>query len=260
MQHKEWVADVFNRAAPEYGEKGCDYFDHFGKKLVAYTSPCKGDRILDVATGTGAVLLPAARAVGPQGSVIGVDLSLGMLQEAKKRSLFPWIQLQQMDAEHLEFPDNSFDVVFCAHALFFFPNILRALTEFKRVLKPHGRLSISIFGKRTPLNAWIVERSKELGATRQIRVTAIEDAEMLKDFLQKAGFSQIDIHEEKTMISYETSEEWWESLWTCGYRSNLEQLLPQDLELLKKEALVRAGREGIAQDLGAFFSVAEKSA
>ena len=48
-----------------------------------------------------------------------------------------------MDAEKLEFPDNSFDFVFCGFALFFFPSILKAVSEFKRVLKPGGRLVVS---------------------------------------------------------------------------------------------------------------------
>ena len=65
MEHKKRVTDIFDRAALEYGEKGCAFFDYFGERLVQLAHPAAGDHILDVATGKGAVLIPAAKAVGP---------------------------------------------------------------------------------------------------------------------------------------------------------------------------------------------------
>ncbi|MGE5462125.1 MAG: class I SAM-dependent methyltransferase [Syntrophothermus sp.] len=109
-----------------------------------------GARILDIATGRGAVLFPAAEAVGEQGHVTGIDLSKEMVEETRReiqgRNLKN-VDLKIMDSEHLEFPDGSFDLVFCSFAIFFFPQLERALSEMMRVLKPGGRIAVSTWGR-----------------------------------------------------------------------------------------------------------------
>ncbi|MDR3624309.1 MAG: class I SAM-dependent methyltransferase [Chlamydiales bacterium] len=128
-EYKAWIKNVFDRASSGYGEKGCSFFDYFGERLVELVKPSVNNNILDVATGKGAVLFPAAKIVGPKGRAVGIDLSSKMIREATKNVIFPWIELYQMDAEHLLFPNQSFDIVFCAFALFFFPNIAQALSD-----------------------------------------------------------------------------------------------------------------------------------
>lgn len=99
------------------------------------------------------MLLPAARRVGPEGHVIGIDLSGAILHETERIAQAEGltnVELLKMDAEHLEFPDQSFDAVTCAFAIFFFPNVDAALREMHRVLKPGGCLAITNFNK-TPL-------------------------------------------------------------------------------------------------------------
>ncbi|MBM3183814.1 MAG: methyltransferase domain-containing protein, partial [Chlamydiae bacterium] len=85
MNFRTWMQEVFDRAAPIYGEKGCRYFDDFGKKLVALAHLRSGDKILDIAMGKGAVLFPASQAIGKTGKAIGIDLSPKMVEAAKKR-------------------------------------------------------------------------------------------------------------------------------------------------------------------------------
>ena len=115
LSHQDRVRDLFDKVAIDFGEKGCGYFDYFGERLVAHAHLKNHEKILDVATGKGAVLLAASRRC-PQSSLIGVDLSENMLAEARKR-VPPTVDLQKMGAEHLAFDDHSFDVVFCAFAI-----------------------------------------------------------------------------------------------------------------------------------------------
>jgi ubiquinone/menaquinone biosynthesis C-methylase UbiE len=80
--------------------------------------------------------------------VSGIDLSGAILQEAQRavrKAGLTNVELRKMDAEHLEFPDQAFDVVTCAFALFLFPNIEAALREMYRVCKPGGYVGVSIF-------------------------------------------------------------------------------------------------------------------
>jgi SAM-dependent methyltransferase len=123
-------------------------------RLVALGQVGAGDRVLDVGTGTGLVALRAAMAAGPTGAALGVDLSEGMLavaaEKARTRGLADRAAFRRMDAEALELPDGSFDVVLSLFALLHLPDVRRALGEFARVLRPGGRLVVGV-GSGPPL-------------------------------------------------------------------------------------------------------------
>ena len=72
---------IFNSIAASYERKGPRFFSHFGKRLVDHMHFPHGARVLDVATGRGAVLFPATECVGPEGKIVGVDFSSGMISE-----------------------------------------------------------------------------------------------------------------------------------------------------------------------------------
>jgi ubiquinone/menaquinone biosynthesis C-methylase UbiE len=239
-EHKKWVKVTFDQAAPDFGEKGCTYFDHFGAMLVDLARLSKNDHVLDVATGKGAVILPAVQKLGPSGKIVGVDISKQMIIAAKKRA--PHVQFLQMDAERLAFSDRSFDIVFCAFALYFFPEIQTALSEFKRVLKKGGRIAVSSFGKRESLTDWTLDRTRDLGADRRLKTNALDTPESLREQLDAAGLKDIEIHEKSNIYSFESPQAWWDSLWTHGVRAQLQQLSPPQLESLRKEAFERARR------------------
>ena len=96
--------------------------------------------ILDVGCGTGA-LLEKIRFAYPQMTLNGVDLSLGMLNIAKKRNI-PRVAFAQGDAEYLPYRDGSFDVVLCCSSFHHYPHPNKALAEFRRVLRPKGIIMI----------------------------------------------------------------------------------------------------------------------
>lgn len=102
-----------------------------------------GDRVLDVACGTGVVARGAAERVGPGGRVTGLDVNPGMLAVARR--LAPAIEWRQGEAEKLPFADGSFDAVLCQFGLMFFADRAQALSEMMRVLAPGGRLGVSVF-------------------------------------------------------------------------------------------------------------------
>ncbi len=118
--------------------------------MLALASPAAGERVLDIASGTGLVSFAAARAVGPSGQVLGVDLSERMIDAADHRSTHPGLSncsFLRMDAERLALPDATFDVVLCALGLMYIPDPERALREMRRVLRPGGRLALAVWGE-----------------------------------------------------------------------------------------------------------------
>lgn len=101
-----------------------------------------GDRVLDVACGTGVLARDAADRVGPQGRVTGLDLNDGMLAVARR--VRPELEWRQGDATQLPFPDGSFDVVASQMAFMFFPDRIAALRQMWRVLAAGGRLAVLV--------------------------------------------------------------------------------------------------------------------
>lgn len=102
-----------------------------------------GNAVLDVACGTGATTREALSRVGPNGRVFGLDRNEGMLDvAARAASGIEWTQGQ---AEALPFPDQSFDALLCQFGLMFFDDRAAALHEMRRVLKPGGKLAISVW-------------------------------------------------------------------------------------------------------------------
>src|ERR671910_3700727 len=99
-----------------------------------------GERVLDVACGTGIIARLAAEKVGPDGSVVGVDVAPDMLEVARSVSLPAGFEIdwRQGDAASLPVPDGSFDVVLCQMALMLFQDKAAALAEMRRVLTPAG--------------------------------------------------------------------------------------------------------------------------
>lgn len=259
MQQKEWIKDVFNRIAPQYSENGSSFFNDFGDALVYYAALSEGEHVLDVATGKGAIAIPAAEIVGPKGRVVGIDISEQMIEHARRKKACDWLEFHCMDAQDLQFEDESFDVVFCGFALFFMTDISKALSEFKRVLKPGGCLAVSIWGKKPALDIWLAERAKALGATKKLQTITLEKPDMLNDLLEKAGFAHIEIADEVRSFEKKSPQAWWDSILSHGTRALFDQLSSENQALLKEEAMQKAQALGkIVQDRQVYYAVAEK--
>lgn len=121
-------------------------------QLMACAALAPGESVLDVACGTGLIAFEAAQAVGPQGKVLGVDLSGQMIEhaslQARQRQVGN-VSFVRRDAEQLGLPDASVDVALCALGLMYMPDPAQAVREMRRVLRPGGRMVIAVWGKRS---------------------------------------------------------------------------------------------------------------
>lgn len=117
-------------------------FAQWGPVVAAEAGVQKGDRVLDVACGTGALTLAAAEIVGPSGSTVGLDANPEMLAVARRKP----VQIEWLEgpAEALPLPDDSFDAVVSQFGFMFFGDKPQALREMMRVLKPGGRLAVAV--------------------------------------------------------------------------------------------------------------------
>jgi len=158
-----------------------------------------GERVLDVACGTGVVARAAAGRVGPAGHVVGIDLNAGMIRVA--RSLPPpegapteWLERSALD---LGLAPASFDAVLCQQGLQFFPDKARAMREMHRVLRRGGRLALSVWTGIGPYNSAVgAALARVLDADTADRFLASRRApseDEMRRLAREAGFAAVDL-------------------------------------------------------------------
>lgn len=246
IANKDMIEQIFDGAATSYDRVGPSIFTQFGARLVERVPLGLNMRMLDVATGTGAVLLPAARRVGPKGHVIGIDLSGMMLKQAEQLvqtyKLYN-VELLQMDAEHLVFANNTFDVVTCGFGLFLFPDIEAALREMFRVCKPGGHICVSVFNKTPPPfdPGWpiLLQQFMEYGIGIRMPQQVAYSPEEAESMLSRFASCPIDIHSETNDVLYTCTEDWWAFQLTLGSRATIMGMTGETRERFKKEYLAK---------------------
>jgi ubiquinone/menaquinone biosynthesis C-methylase UbiE len=110
-----------------------------------------GERVLDIACGTGSVTLPAAWGVGPKGHVLGTDISQAMVRRTAEeawREGIGWVETRRANAEDPVGSDGTFDAVLCALGLMYVPDPDRALAAMRRALRTGGRAVVAVWGGR----------------------------------------------------------------------------------------------------------------
>lgn len=164
--------------------------------LIAAARPAQGERVIDVACGTGVASRLALEAVGSEGSVVGLDANPGMLEVA--RSVSPeGIDWLEAPAEDLPVPDASFDLALCSMGLQFFSDRGAALRELRRALAPAGRALWCTPGPTPPLfEALGVALTHHIGPGASMFVHAVfslHDASEARTLMDAAGFGRVDV-------------------------------------------------------------------
>lgn len=243
-QFKLHDSSSYNYYAVDYHhcvEKLCE---PFVCQMSEFASLKPGQRILDVGTGTGIVANYAARVLKGSGSIVGIDLSEGMLRTAATnadRAGLENVKFLRIDAENLGLSDQSFDSVLSMCAMMHFPDALKALREMHRVLKPEGHLVISIGCRKPPwgggrLEAYYVGIKRGIRQIYQPHLYAPnfilslmnrrlshlplpphtgwggkDPGKSLLKIIGESGFEISGIHWNHNMIPIQTSEEFWQS-------------------------------------------------
>lgn len=143
--YKEFERAAFNAVAATY-DAWAETSRPFRQRMLDAIELQPGQRLLDIACGPGLLTLEAAEILGREGRAIGIDIADKMIEVARRKAAqqrLTNVEFQRMDAEQLEFDDETFDAVTAGLAVFHFPDPERALAEMHRVLKPGGRIALS---------------------------------------------------------------------------------------------------------------------
>jgi len=243
---KETIEQIFDGAAERYDREGPSIFRKFGEQLVESLNLVGGERVLDVATGKGAVLIPAAERIGRYGRVVGIDLSQKMLEQtedAARQAGLDNFELYKMDAEHLEFREGIFDLVTCAFALFFFPSMDNALREMYRVLVPGGRLGVALFGgKPAPFDpGWKIfaEQARAYDTAVRTPQRVVYTPEEVQSLLANYGFVEMRAELKAYDVVYKSEEDWWAFQLTLGNRASILRMSEETRSKFKAEYLTK---------------------
>jgi ubiquinone/menaquinone biosynthesis C-methylase UbiE len=170
----------------------------FVPMVIAAAGVERGDRVLDVSTGTGEAALVALRVVSRSGLVIGLDVAPEMVAAARGRLADRRFQPIVADGQALPFPDASFDAVICQLGLQFFPDPTAGLAEFHRVLRQRGAAAVCVISTADKAPMWgaiAEELARVLPAQRAVLELpfSLSDPTRLSARFTEAGFSEVAV-------------------------------------------------------------------
>lgn len=244
---KVTVAATHNAAADHFDAGPLAFRDRYGRRTVERLHLAPGARVLDVGCGSGASAIPAAQSVGAGGRVIGVDLAekLLALAQAKAAALkLNNVVFRQADMEALGAPSDAFDAVISVFSIFFAPDMVTQARELWRMVRPGGKLAITIWGPRMfePGSAawWAAVKSFRPDLVPASKPwERITTPYALEKLLADSGIGDADVVAESGQQPLQSVDDWWTVVLGSGYRGTVEQM-DKELAAQVREANLKA--------------------
>ena len=235
-------------AAAGYEQAFARISSHFIPLLLRAGRIASGYRVLDVATGTGLAAEAALAIVGATGHVTAADISPQMAERARQRLAgAPNVSVCVEDGQALTFPANAFNTVLCSLGLMFFPDPVRGLAEFRRVLHPGGCAAVSV--NTVPERSYntrihpIMARYVPSLAPAASRLFSLGDEAELRALHFKAGFHNVEVATASHTFAVPSFDEYFDHVergW--GSAGQVFVSLPEETK--------RAVREDVRRDVG----------
>ncbi len=261
------AAATYDAAADHFDDAPLGFWDRHGRQTVALLQPSAGDRVLDVGCGTGASALPAAAAVGPTGSVTGIDVAANMLQLARSKTKAQGLDNTSFalaDMTSSGYPDQAFDAVISVFSVFFVADMEGQVSELWRMLRPGGRLAITVWGPKVfePVSTLLAEEvRRELPdlppASRPWE--RLTKPAGLRRLLLDGGTSEprIEVLPDRQALS--EPHEVWSVVMGSGLRAEIDRLTARQQVSVRSRIVQRlASRKVTEVETGGICAIAEK--
>ncbi len=265
---QQGITQLFDLVASGYDNPSQRFFP-FAADYMTQRLPLKaGDRVLDIATGTGIAAIAAAQRILPGGRVQAIDLSENMLAKAdfnRNKMALDNIDLHLMDAATPEFRHNYFDAALCAFGLFFLEDMSAALQRWLRLLKPEGNLIITSFAPAAfgrPRDLFL-HRLEQFGVTPPpLNWARLAGEDTCRNLFDAAGFIHTEVETRQMGYHLGKAEDWWEIVWNTGFRGLLTSLTETQRDTFKQahlaEVAALATDDGIWLDVDTHFTLGQR--
>jgi ubiquinone/menaquinone biosynthesis C-methylase UbiE len=239
---KSKMIETFDAVSAGYDNRSLRFFSESARCMARYMDDPDIRRVLDVATGTGNLALEIARTF-PGTQVTGIDFSPGMLAQARAKGGNEGIEnaeFLKMDMHEIRLPDGHFDAAVCAFGVFFAEDMAEQLRHMASKVRPGGRIVISCFCEDSfqPLVEMFSKRLEQYGVERpSLRWKLIATEPKCRALFLDSGLEEIRVERQALGYYLKDPAEWWSVVWNAGFRSQVGQLSPQDLERFRREHL-----------------------
>ena len=252
-EHARRAARTYGAAADHYGLTALSFWDRFGAETVAGLPLAAGHTVLDLCCGAGASAIPAARLVGPEGRVLGVDVAESLLEMARARAAregLANIEFRAGDATGTALPDGSFDAVICVFGVFFAPDMAGFVAEMWRLVRPGGVLAITTWGAGLfePANTafWESVREVEPSLFKAFNPwDEITTQAALTDLLARGGVEHPAVRAAPGWHHLDHPDRFWDIVLGSGYRATIDALSQEQRDIVRTRLLGRLRSEGI---------------
>lgn len=261
------AAATYNAAADRYDDPANSFWSRFSRRTIERLGPRPGARVLDVCCGSGAAAIPAAKCVGPEGFVLGIDLAERLLELARKKARDLGLRNTEFrvgDMLELRLPSAQFDAVVCVFGIFFVPDMPAAVNALWQVVRPGGTLAITTWGPRFfepgTTAFWNAVREERPDLYKGFNPwDRICDPPSLHTLLRDGGVEQAEIVAEAGEHAVQSPEAWWSAVLGSGYRGTLEQLDAAARERVRIANLDYIRRSGVRSvEANVVYAIATK--
>lgn len=228
------------------------FWHHYGRRTVALLDLEPGARVVDLCCGTGASALPAAEAVGPSGSVLGVDLTPALVDIARARAAtagLPQARFEAGDVTALTLPPGSIDAVMSVFGLFFLDDVAGQLARAWSWLSPGGAMASTVWGEvvLAPGEAWFWEAVTAEDATLDhvSPATRLATPEALAAAHAEAGLPAPEIFRERWHMPLPSPDDFWPVVMGTSNRAAVEALTPAARARVRAAVTDRLRREHV---------------
>ncbi len=229
-------------------------FSRWAPVLLEHAKPVRGERVLDVACGTGAVARVVAPLLGEEGRLLALDINPAMLAVARSLPRPDGAEIEWLEGSAMDLPEGEFDLVLCQQGLQFFPERSRALEQMRERLGSTGRVALSVW---RGLEHQPVYRALFESEARHMRLPLEEvstpfmlgDADELRTLMTEAGFQRVDVIAEERQVTFPSREN-FVALTTLAAAAVMPE--PAQMSDEEQKALIAAITEDMGETLDAF--------
>ena len=259
-ENAQRAAATYGAAADHYTAPTVGFWDRFGIETVRRLALPPGGAVLDVCCGAGASALPAARAVGSGGRVLGVDVAEPLLQIARRRAAaegLHQVEFRCADATGTGLPDATFDAVVCVFGVFFAADMPAFVREMARLARPGGTVAVTTWGPGLfePANTlfWDAIRAQRPELYKAYNPwDSVTTPAAVAGLLAAADLADVTVESAAGSHPLSHPEDFWDVVLGSGYRATVDALPPTGRDAVRAlvvEALRARSVDSIRTDV-----------